>query len=462
MHPMQKERLTLENAAAKLLAFALKAGAENAEVCATYGVKTKISLEKQDYHMASSDDGFQLGCRVMVGQRQGFASCNTTDSKELKETATRAVEIANFSPENQYYTISASENIPREAPSDLWDDALYNLSLQTQKDWTKILADEALKDARFRLNEGSVGISAGIYLVINSQGTHKIEHETAVSWGLMGMAVEDQKITSFDYFQNISRVAAGVPDKILASTRAFKDTVIANLKQGPTKSYKGLVIFTPRAVIDILVSGIAHHLNGRNVVEGTSKWKIDHIGERILNQQITVKDMPWLSDRNGCATFDREGNPTKPNSVVENGQLKGFFLDSYAGQALRRPSTGNASGGPGTVPSVSPHCMCISGGTEPISDLLHRTSREQVEFLMVSRFSGRTDPITGDFSGVAKGGEWWRGGERAHYVQETLISGNMFEALGPGLFGISRETQIVDSSEESPTLIISNVSVTGG
>ena len=52
MHTLKKEVHTLENTAAKLLSMALKAGAEKAEVCGTFGQKTKISLEKQDYHLA--------------------------------------------------------------------------------------------------------------------------------------------------------------------------------------------------------------------------------------------------------------------------------------------------------------------------------------------------------------------------------------------------------------------------
>ena len=70
--------------------------------------------------------------------------------------------------------------------------------------------------------------------------------------------------------------------------------------------------------------------------------------------------------------------------------------------------------------------------------------------------------MTGDFSGVAKGAEWWVNGERRYYVQETLISGNIFQALGEDLFAISKETEVIDCDEESPTLVINNISVTGG
>jgi PmbA protein len=462
MQPLNKERLTLEDAANKLLGMALKSGAEEAEVCATYSIKTKVSLEKQDFHMATSDDAFQLGIRVLSGHRQGFSSCNSTDTKDLKEAAQRAVEISGFSPVNPHNAILGSENIRREAPSELWDDHLFHLSLKTQKDWTKILAEESMRDSRFRLNDGSVGISAGLYLILNSQGTHKIEKETAVSWTVMGMGVDGDKITSFDYFQHLQRAAAGVPDQIVATSKFFREQVLANLNQGSTKSYHGLVIFSPRAVIDVLLSGISSHINGRSVAEGTSKWSLEKLNQKVLNSSLTLKDKPWLTDRTGCSVFDREGNPTQETSIIENGNLRQILLDSYAAKALNLKTTGHAAGGPTVTPSVSAHCLCLTGGNEKKADLVGRASQLQNEILLVHRFSGRTDPITGDFSGVAKGGEWWHNGERVYFVRETLISGNVFEALGKDLFGISAETEVVDCSEESPTLVAGNISVTGG
>ena len=314
---LKKERQHLEDAASKLLSLALKAGAESAEICGTYGQKTKITLEKQDYHMASSDDGYNLGVRVIQGKRQGFACGNTTDPKELKEIALRAVEIAGFSPENPHYVIRESANIPKDAPTDLWDEPLHQLSLQTQKEWTKLMVEESTRDPRFRLNEGTVTLSSGIFLMMNSHGTHKLEAETAASWSLMGMAVDGPVITSFDYFGEIARKAGHVPERIVASTRTFRDQLLRNLKQGPAKSYKGLVVFSPRAVIDILLSNISYHLNGRMVVEKTSRWGLNKIGQETLNPQLTVRDMPWLTDRSGCSVFDREGTPTANRTLVE-------------------------------------------------------------------------------------------------------------------------------------------------
>jgi PmbA protein len=460
--PLRIEKDKLESAAEKLLTFAVKAGADAAEVCGSYGNKTRIGLEKQDYHLASADDGYSLGIRVLRGQQQGFASCNSTDPNELKEIALKAIEIAGFSPANPHYSIKQSGNVPTNSPKNLLDPALIDISLQTQKDWTRLLVGEATKDKRFRLNEGSVEIGTSLSLVLNSLGTHQLEADSAVGWSLMGMGVEGDNITSFDYFSQMVRSAAEAGDKIVVSSRNFVAEVLRNLEIGKSESYKGMVIFTPRAVLDILISSLTYHLNGRVIAENTGKWDLKDREVPILNKALSLTDNPWLKDRSGCSTFDREGTPTSPLLLIDRGVLKNFCLDHYAAHALQLSSTGHAAGAPSSLPTVSTHSLCLEAGNVTRENIYQRAAQNQKSFLVVHRYSGQSDPVTGDFSGVAKGAEWWANGERQYYVQETLISGNIFEALGKDLVEISKETEVIDSAEESPTLLIDNISVTGG
>ncbi len=457
---LKKESAVLEEAGSLLMKAALDSGADAAEVCGSYSRRTKICLEKQDYQLAASDAGYLLGLRVTRGKRQGFASCNSTDAKELRDVAMRAVEIAGFAPENPNWTIRGSDLLPKENSVELWDDRLADLSLQTQKDWTELMVNEATKDPRFRINEGSVGVSSGLSLILNSLGTHKLERETVGTWGLMGLALEGSNITSFDYFGELSRTAAPIAERILSSTRRFRNQVLDGLDQKSAHGYRGLVFFSPRAVIDIFLSSVAYHLNGRSLVEGTGRWKLADTGKPVLNPMLNLKDMPWLTDRNGCTRFDREGTPTANRSLIERGAVAGFLFDLYCAQALGVASTGHAIGGPSGLPTVGSHTLCLMGGVENAEELHARLSDQQPEYLVVHRYSGQADPVTGDFSGVAKGGEWWSRGERLHCVKETLIAGNLFESLGTGLFGLSQETEVIDSGDEAPGIVCDGISVT--
>jgi PmbA protein len=456
---LKKEMKQIEDTSAKLLNLALQAGAENAEVCASYGISSKINLEKQDFHLASSDEGYHFGLRVIKDDQQGFVSCNTQEQADLKELALRAVEIAGFSPKNPYNKILPSENVGTQSPKAELDEKILNLSFQTLKEYAEILNNTAQEDKRFKINEGSVSSDVSISLVMNSKGTYKIEQDALVSWGMMGMAIENDKMTSFDYFQNMSRDYQKTAGSISKSIKEFTKNVVQNLSQGPAKSYKGLVFFSPRAVNEVLLSGLLSQLNGRAILEKVSLFSMDDLGKEIIHPSLTLLDNPWLRDRFSFSSFDREGTPTKPLTLIEKGILKSFILDNYSATGLKMKSTGHAIGGASSIPNVGNYSIQISKGNETLLALLERATKLHQEFLWVDRYSGQVDPVTGDFSGVAKGASWFSNGERAYCVSETMIAGNLFSGLRSDVFGDSEETQVIDNQEESPTIVLDGISV---
>ena len=78
----------------------------------------------------------------------------------------------------------------------------------------------------------------------------------------------------------------------------------------------------------------------------------------------------------------------------------------------------------------------------------------------MTRFSGSSDSVSGDFSGVVKGGFLIKDGEIVRPLIETLIAGNLFELL-PRISGLSYETERIESLVV-PYIRIEDVSVTGG
>lgn len=460
MDALKKERRQLEEAASRLVSEACKAGADSAEVCGSFGHRNKIALEKQDYHLASSDEGYHLGLRVLKGRHQGFASTNSIESKELKEVAVRASEIANFSPENPFFTIQPSPPEKSHPTLALWDPALSQISLQTQKDWVEWMRQEFLKDSRIRLNEGSLEVARSLSLLVNSKGTHQVEADTSCVWSLMGMASDKEILTSFDYFTHLSRRALGIGELIIQTSSRFRESLLKNLRLGEGRSYRGPVLFSPRAVLDILLESITYHLNGRVLLDGSSRWKLDDREKKHFSSLLTLIDTAWLSDRFSCGYFDREGTPTEELELISKGHLKNFLLDNYSAAGLHQSSNGHAVGGATSIPTVGTHSLCLKGGNQSLQSILRDSDPSSQGILWIQRYSGQTDPVTGDFSGVAKGGEWWVNGEFRYCVKETLVSGNIFECLGPHLLSLSSETEVIDSSGESPTALVDGVSVT--
>jgi PmbA protein len=83
------------------------------------------------------------------------------------------------------------------------------------------------------------------------------------------------------------------------------------------------------------------------------------------------------------------------------------------------------------------------------------------KLLLVDRFSGNSDPIKGDFSGVAKSSRLYERGVDRGAVTETMIAGNFFD-LAKAVLAVTKEAEMVGGNFRSPYLLVDGVSVTGG
>ena len=103
-----------------------------------------------------------------------------------------------------------------------------------------------------------------------------------------------------------------------------------------------------------------------------------------------------------------------------------------------------------------PFACRVGAGATPLPDLL--AARDQL--LMVDRFSGNSDPVKGDFSGVAKSSRLFGKGQHQGGVTETMIAGNFFD-LARKVLAVSDTVELVSGGFESPYILVDDVSVTG-
>jgi TldD protein len=66
------------------------------------------------------------------------------------------------------------------------------------------------------------------------------------------------------------------------------------------------------------------------------------VGEQIASEKCTIVDNGTLANRRGSLTIDDEGTPSKSNTLIENGILKGYLFDKLNARLMGQNSTGNA------------------------------------------------------------------------------------------------------------------------
>jgi PmbA protein len=183
------------------------------------------------------------------------------------------------------------------------------------------------------------------------------------------------------------------------------------------------------------------------------------LGERVFSPSFSLADDGTLPGRPSSASFDREGIPHRPLALVDRGELRSFLWNTREARAVGRAegSTGHAAGGSRAAPSIGPTSLLVAGGDLEDDALLRDVERG----ILLSRFSGNADSVSGDFSGVAKGSFLLQRGEPPRPIQETLVSGNLYELLA-AVSGVGRARRWVDGSVLAPLLRVEGVSVTSG
>jgi predicted Zn-dependent protease len=209
-------------------------------------------------------------------------------------------------------------------------------------------------------------------------------------------------------------------------------------------------------VAEFLLPSLVGSLSAQSVRTGRSRFA-ERVGQRIASPGFSLVDDGTLPGRPGSASFDREGLPHAPLALVERGELRGFLFNAREARALGRAegSTGHASGGSRTPPGIGPTSLAVGAGDVDDATLLAGVDHG----ILLSRFSGNADAVSGDFSGVAKGSFLLRRGSAPRPIQETLISGNLYELL-ESIAAISREQRWVEGTVLAPLVRMEGVSVT--
>lgn len=436
---------------------ATRKGADQAEVFAVSSMESKVNLEADDVSLAVSNDEERYGVRLWTGGCTGFASTNDPASEALDEAIDAALALARVTPPDPHGALP--EPRPGRAVAGLCDPALEQLGVaEVGKLCGELVARTRDLDPRVRLDSGWVATSTTTCAIASSTGIEAAERTTDAEGLLFGMAVDGDQVGSFDLDQVEECSLAAFTEQIDGTPERFVRRVLQGLDAGAGETFKGSLVLTPDAVAEFVLPALVGALSAQAVRTGKSRFA-DRLGERVFSEIFSLTDDATLPGRPGSSSFDREGIGRAPLPLIEDGAVSAFLFNTHEARALGREggSTGHASGGTGAPPAVGPTNLIVRAGALDREALLGEVERG----ILLHRYSGNTDPVSGDFSGVAKGSALLRRGSEPRPIQETLISGNLYELLA-AISGVGRETRWVGGSVCAPMLRLEGVSVTAG
>lgn len=433
-----------------LLAKAKHYGADAADAIATHGRSLSIVVREAELEDVDNSEGRDVGLRVIIGGRQACVSSSDVSERSLDALAERAVAMARLAPEDPYCGLAPEELLQK----DPMDFQVFDPCMQSP---------EALKAKALEIEKAALSVK-GVSQAESasaSWSTSAVQFMTSAGFNggwlssrhdLAGMAiVSDDGNMERDMAYHGTRWLEDLktPEEI---GRKAGERAVARLRAAQLPSGEMPVLFDKR-VAGGLIGSLLGAINGAAVARGISFLK-DMMGEQIFAPGIDIIDDPHMLRGHGSRPWDGEGVRTQPLKLIDNGRLTTWLLNTPAAKQLGLETTGHASRGIGSPPSISSsNTYMAAGGLSP-EDLMKKMEKG----LLISEMFGPSfNQNTGDYS-VGVAGFAIENGERAGAVSEVTIAGNlkdMFSTLIP-----ANDLEF-NGSVSAPSILIESLTLAG-
>jgi PmbA protein len=401
-----------------LIAKAKAAGADAADALLVSGTSLSVSVRQGKTEHLERSEGRDLGLRVFLGQRASIVSSSTVDPASFADLAARAVAMAKVVPEDRFTGLAETWAPPEAFDLDMEDPYEPAPELLT----SRAAAAEAAAFAVPGINnseggEASYGRTEVVLVTSAGFAGRRVGTSHSISaTALAGTGTDMQR--DYDYHSTLFFADLDDPEKI---GRSAGERAIARLNPTRPKTARIPVLFDPR-VAGSLIGHFSGAINGAGVARGTSFLK-EKLHQRVFAPGITIIDDPRRVRGGRSKLFDGEGTPTTRKTLIEDGILTTWLLDSRSARQLGMTSTGNAARGTSGPPSPSATNLYLAPGTMTPAELM----ADIKEGLYITEMIGMgVNGVTGDYSRGAAG-FMIRGGALAEPVAEVTVAGNLME-----------------------------------
>jgi PmbA protein len=191
------------------------------------------------------------------------------------------------------------------------------------------------------------------------------------------------------------------------------------------------------------------------VVEGASPL-VGRQGKQLFDHRLSVWDDATIDYRPGSRPCDDEVVPSQRTALIEKGVVANFLYDLQTAALAGARSTGSGNRARGGMPTPSVSALVIEEGDATFEDMV----RDMREGLVIEMLIGaeQGNVLGGEFSGNVLLGYKVEKGELVGRVKDTMVSGNVYDALKE-LAAIGRDAKWVGGSLRTPALYLPRLAV---
>jgi len=425
------------------LKFALEKGCSDARISIYSG--TNNSFEYRDTQLDKLEQSSEnsMNIQLFVEERYASYSTNRMDKKELESFITKGIETARLLEKDGFRKLPGSDRYYKGNGKglDTYDNSIDEVSVDDKIALLKSANEEVLgSDSRLISVSSSYSDGSNNSYMITSNG---FEGEKATTYFSLfsetSMKGEGDARPSSDWYD--SAIFWERLQKTGICKTAYERTL---RKLGQEKIESGVFpMLVDNTQIANLLSPLISALYGSSIQQKNS-FLIGKLGEAIASDKFTLIDDPHIPQARGARWYDGEGVATKKRSVIENGVLKMYYIDTYYGAKLSMEPT-----------VQSPSVLTCRLGDKNLEQLLASMEKG----IWVTGFNGgNSNSTTGDFSfGIE--GFLIENGKIIKPINEMNITGNLL-TLWKNIIEIGNDPRLI-SSWRIPSVVFDKVNFSG-
>lgn len=409
-----------EARAAALVERAAQAGADAADALYYADASTGVQVRLGELEDVSRSESEAISLRFFAGRRSASVTSSDLSDEALGALVERAAAMAREAPEDPWSGLAPADRLLSGAGPDVEGDDGADPSPVELK--ARALAvEEAGRSVAGITNSEGAGANAGrtVVALATSHGFcrgYSTSGYSASASLIAGTGAEMQRDYAFHSVRHYTQLED--PETI---GRRAAERAVARLRPERLPGGTMPVLFD-RRVGDSLIGHLLAAIGGPSIARRTS-FLLDKEGEAVFAPGVTIRDDPHRPRGLRSKPFDGEGVATRPSSLVEDGRLTGWLLDSASARQLGRAPTGHAARGSTGGPGVGATNVHMEPGPLTRDQLIGEVERG----IYVTQLIGQgVNPVTGDYSRGASG-FIVENGQLGPAVEEITIAGNLLD-----------------------------------
>ena len=437
---MIKDQEYLKSKASYCLDLAKKLGATDVSVTVGNSISETVNFRNKVLDESNRSDSLAMGIETYIGKKKSSISSSNLLDENLKILIEKCIETTKITPEDEYNSLPDKDLLAKN----IKDLNLYDQShIENDKkiDYLKELEEAASDNKKIINTESSFTQDKSNFISANSDGFCN-GYKTSTFTASCVTVAKDESSMERDYeFTSKRHLNDLMSPSDLGKTAA--EQTLKKLSPKKIGSDKISIIFDKR-ISKSFLNSFAGAISSSSIARGTSFLK-DKINQQIFSNTINIVDKPDLIKGMGSKYFDSEGVKSETLSLVTEGILKNYLVDTYYGKKLNLKSNGRSGGSTN---------LYLENGKVSYEELLKSSSK----ILYVTETIGHgTNLVTGDYS-VGATGFLVEEGEFKYPVNEITIAGNFNDMFKRITLANDLEFKY---TVNAPTMMIDGMTVAG-